>query len=207
MGKENRRFDQLGRVVLSAVAVGTPMSPAFVRSVQQLNLPPRPEIGYEKQTVRQLISALWLGEITPTWIEISGCCGGQVQVRRWDEASNDWEEEIDPAFTWIHISKDKPLGFKGIFFIHRSELERSTGIKSGTTLKIYAGWDHDHPVLVARVGVSAVYNEERFNDADDPLVRRVASSKITLAIVTCDPPGCQESCPQRKVYYAWASLP
>lgn len=194
---------------LPAEIIGNPGSPVgIVRSVAEINIPPRPEISYEKRTVGQTISDLWTGKINPTWIEIGGCCGGQIQVRRWDENSNDWEAELDPAFAWIHIGKDLPLDFRGIFFVHWSELKNSTGIKKGATLKIYADWNYEEsPVLAARIGVSAVYGVEKFNDSGDPLVKQIATSTKTLAIVTCDPPGCQGNCFQRKVWYAWASLP
>jgi len=163
---------------------------------------------------KEVLDALWVGRINPTYLEIEGYAGGQIQVRNWEPQKNDWEVEYDSAFAWIHRHPEDPFGFRGLFFIHRDNLllvEKQLGqIPEGTKVKIYANWNHEPgaEILKARIGVRSIYSANRFDTPTDSLVSQITCSERTIAIVTCHPPDYQGlNPPQRLVYYAWAYLP
>jgi len=166
------------------------------------------------RTAKEVLNAIWRGEIKPTWLEIEGYAAGQIQVREWNQQQGDWNPEYFPTFAWIHRWPENPLALRGLFFIHRDNLllaEKDLGeIPWGARVKIYANWQHDPgaEVLVAKIGRRAIYPASQIDNPNDPLVRDVARSQRTIAIVTCHPPNFQgENPPQRLVYYAWCSLP
>ncbi len=166
------------------------------------------------RTAEKVLNAIWKGEINPTWLEIEGYAAGQIQVKEWNSQQGDWSQEYLSTFAWIHRWPGNPLALRGLFFIHRDNLlvaEKDLGeIPWGARVKVYAKLQHDpgKEVLVARIGRSAVYPASRIDDPSDPLVKEVACSKRTIAIVTCHPPNFQgKNPPQRLVYYAWVISP
>lgn len=198
-GISRREFLKIAGAVVAAAALGELKPLALAQ-----------ERGNFK-TAKEAIEALWDGRLNPTWLKIEGIASGQIQVRKWNSQIQKWDDEFGPTFAWIHRIPESPYDFQGLFFIHRENLDlalKGKQIPPGTRLLIYANWNHDTPVLRATIGVRYVFEAERFDDPSDPLVRQIARSSKTLAIVTCHPPGCEGSgCNQRLVYYAWANLP
>lgn len=165
---------------------------------------------FEKEA--QILDEIWRGEINPTFLEIEGYAAGQIQVREWNSKEGRWDDEYPPAFSWIHRYPNDPLAFRGFFFIHRSSLrlvdEKEGLIPWNNKLRIYANWNHDLPVLEARIGFRAIYSASKVDQPSDPLVKRIASSQRTIAIVTCHPPDFEgDEPPKRLVYFAWVNLP
>jgi len=162
--------------------------------------------------VRETLNAIWDGRINLTFIDIVGYAAGQVQAIGLNPQTQEWDPEYAPTFAWIHRLPDNPYAFRGLFFIHRSNLslvEKEKGlIPPNTEIRFYADWNHDSPVLLARLGMRAIYSASKIDDPEDPLVKLVAKSYRTIAFVTCHPPNYQGENPlQRLVYFAWASLP
>jgi len=167
---------------------------------------------FPKPDVDEVLNEIWDGRINLTFIEIVGYACGQIQTIKFNSQTQAWDSEYVPTFAWIHRYPNNPYALRGFFFIHRSNLslvEKEKGlIPSNAEIRFYANWNHDLPVLQARVGMKAVYSALKIDDPADPLVKLVAQSSRTIALVTCHPPDYQgENFPQRLVYFAWAFLP
>ena len=171
-------------------------------------LPPFEKFSQE----RAIIDSIWQGKINPTLLEIENYATGQIQVRNFNSTTQDWDPEYMPTFAWIHRLSDNPFSFRGLFFIHRSNLllaEKDRGqIPPNTKMKIYAEFNHETPILEARINFRTVYSANKIDTSTAPLAQLVAESQRTIAIVTCHPPNYKgENPPQRLVYFAWAFLP